>query len=264
MSNMTQVERVHLLANYLLAERGSQDFVPQEASFEEAFEVFRAGVNTREPKPIPQGFLDEQDNLLQSMLRMQGITHVADLEACPNDPKLRLWLGDITTIDADGIVNAANSRMLGCWQPGHYCIDNAIHTFAGIQLRMECNDIMQEQGKEEEPGKAKVTNAYNLPSKYVIHTVGPIANGSPTPQHRKELASCYTSCLDAAAYNDMRSVAFCCISTGVFGFPQAEAARIAVDTVRAWLASHANADMTIVFNVFTEEDLRIYKNVLGM
>lgn len=163
----------------------------------------------------------------------------------------------------DGIVNAANSQMLGCWVPSHYCIDNAIHTFAGVQLRLACSDIMQAQGHEEPTGQAKVTSAFNLPSKYIVHTVGPIANGRPTPQHESQLASCYESCLDAAAEHSMESLAFCCISTGVFGFPQESAAKIAVDAVRRWLAEHPSTGITIVFNVFGEKDEAIYKKLLG-
>ncbi|MDO4182111.1 MAG: protein-ADP-ribose hydrolase [Coriobacteriia bacterium] len=263
MTELTPLGRVHLLTNYLINERGSKEFLPEATTFEDAFEVFRALVNVRDPKPIPQEFLNEQDIMLQGMLRLEGVTRAVDLEPCPNDPKIRLWRGDITTLEADGIVNAANSQLLGCFVPQHYCIDNAIHTFAGVQLRLECHDIMQQQGFPEPTGKAKVTSAYNLPSTYVIHTVGPIANGNPTPGHRKDLTNCYTSCLDAAAYHDMRSVAFCCISTGVFGFPQREAAHIAVEAVRAWLAAHEKADIVVVFNVYTEQDYAIYQDILG-
>jgi O-acetyl-ADP-ribose deacetylase (regulator of RNase III) len=178
------------------------------------------------------------------------------------DPCLRLWRGDITTLAADAIVNAANSQMLGCWVPGHFCIDNAIHSYAGVQLRAECARVMAAQGHEEATGLAKVTAAYNLPAQHVIHTVGPIADGHPTDLHRRQLASCYESCLDLAGSLGLRSLAFCCISTGVFGFPQREAAQIAVRTVRAWLDG-ADAGMTVVFNVFGDEDERIYQELLG-
>ena len=160
-------------------------------------------------------------------------------------------------------MNAANSQMLGCWVPGHFCIDNAIHTYAGVQLRAECARIMEEQGYEEPTGQAKITGAYNLPSKRAIHTVVPIANGRPTDPHRDQLASCYTSCLDLAASESLSSIAFCCISTGVFGFPQEEAAEIAVRTVREWLDRNG-ADMTVVFNVFGEKDEIIYRELLGL
>ena len=261
---LTPLGRVHLLTNYLIQERGGNEFLKPEDEFEESFEMFRALVNLREPKPIPQGFLDEQDIMLQSLLRMEGVTHVADIPAVEGHPKLRLWGGDVTVLEVDGVVNPANSRLLGCFQPGHYCIDNAIHTFAGVQLRMECADIMQQQGKEEQPGKAKVTGAYNLPSKHVIHTVAPVAEGSPTPEQRKQLTDCYINCLNAAAYHDMRSVAFTPLGTGFSGFPQKEAARIASDAVEAWLTAHADADLVVVFALPSEEDYRIYQQLLGI
>ena len=224
---------------------------------------FRALVNVRPPWPAPEGFLALQDELLQGMIAEAGVHGAGDATTSPLDPRLRLWRGDITTLSADAIVNAANSQMLGCWAPLHYCIDNAIHTFAGVQLRIECARIMEQQGHEEPTGRAKVTPAYNLPAKRVIHTVGPIANGHPTDLHREQLASCYTSCLDAAAAEDLRSVAFCCISTGVFGFPQREAAAIAVRTVREWLDAR-DSGITVVFNVFGEQDERIYRELLGL
>lgn len=174
-----------------------------------------------------------------------------------------LWRGDITTLAVDAIVNAANSQMLGCWVPGHHCIDNAINTYSGVQLRAECARLMEEQGAEEPTGMAKITPAYNLPCKRVIHTVGPIANGNPTNLHRAQLASCYTNCLGLAASEGLASIAFCCISTGVFGFPQREAAQIAVRTATEWLGSH-DSEMRVVFNVFSETDERIYQEPLGL
>lgn len=225
--------------------------------------VFRALVNTREPVPAGDELLALQDELLQGLLAERGVHEIAEAEVSPADTRLRLWRGDITTLATDAIVNAANSQMLGCWVPGHHCIDNAIHTFAGVQLRLECARVMAEQGHEEPTGQAKVTDAYNLPSRRVIHTVGPIANGYPTPRHRVQLASCYRSCLDAAAKESLGSIAFCCISTGIFGFPQREAAQIAVRTVSAWLDEH-DVDMTVVFNVFGEDDERIYRELLNL
>lgn len=206
--------------------------------FNQAWERFRALVNTREPLPASEDFLAAQDRLLQGLIADAGVTSADSLPPAPVDARLALWRGDITTLAADAIVNAANSGMLGCWIPGHYCIDNAIHTYAGVQLRLECARLMQAQGHEEPTGQAKVTPAYNLPARWVIHTVGPIANGRPTETHRQQLAACYRSCLDAAVEHDCRTVAFCCISTGVFGFPQVEAAQIAVATVREWLDAH--------------------------
>lgn len=225
--------------------------------------VFRALVNTREPVPAGDELLALQDELLQGLLAERGVHEIAEAEVSPADTRLRLWRGDITTLATDAIVNAANSQMLGCWVPGHHCIDNAIHTFAGIQLRLACARVMAEQGHEEPTGQAKVTDAYNLPSRRVIHTVGPIANGYPTPRHRVQLASCYRSCLDAAANEGLGSIAFCCISTGIFGFPQREAAQIAVRTVSTWIDEH-DVDMTVVFNVFGEDDERIYRELLNL
>ena len=233
------------------------------SSFEELWSAFRALVNTREPIPAAPEFLAVQDELLQGLIAEAGITRVEDVAPCPADARVGLWRGDITTIAADAIVNAANSAMTGCWQPLHSCIDNAIHTFAGVQLRLECARIMAAQGHPEPTAQAKVTGAYNLPCRRIIHTVGPIAQGMPTARHRRELARCYAACLDAAAAEGLASVAFCCISTGVFGFPQAEAAQIAVEAVRAWLDANPAAGLRVVFDVFLDEDLAIYRRLLG-
>ena len=230
---------------------------------EDLWNAFRALVNTREPWPAAGAFLEAQDRLLQLLLVERGVATLADATPSPGDKRLSLWRGDITRLDVDAIVNAANSQMLGCWVPGHYCIDNAIHTFAGVQLRIECARLMAIQGHDEPTGRAKVTPAYNLPARRIIHTVGPIANGAPTDAHRAELAQSYRSCLDAAAAEGLGSIAFCCISTGVFGFPQQEAAGIAVSTVRDWLAEHAGTAPHVVFNVFGERDERIYRRLLG-
>lgn len=197
------------------------------------------------------------------MIAEAGVSTLDTAKPSPLDEHVLLWRGDITTLAVDAIVNAANSQMLGCWVPGHHCIDNAIHTYSGVQLRAECARLMEEQGAEEPTGMAKITPAYNLPCKRVIHTVGPIANGNPTNLHRAQLASCYTNCLGLAASEGLASIAFCCISTGVFGFPQREAARIAVRTVKEWLGSHGS-EMCVVFNAFSETDERIYRELLGL
>lgn len=237
------------------------------APTEQLWLAFRALVNVREPWPADADLLAAQDELLQELIAEASVTAVCDTAASPLDPRLRLWRGDITTLAADAIVNAANDGMTGCWAPLHYCIDNAIHTFAGIQLRLECARLMREQGHPEPTGHAKLTDAYNLPSRHVIHTVGPIANGRPTQEHRALLASSYRSCLDAAAHMDDASIAFCCISTGVFGFPPDEAAPIAAGTVRAWLAERDAAGEpapTVVFNVFSEADETRYAKLLEL
>lgn len=249
------------LVGELCAERGIE--APEECDTDQLWPAFRALVNTRSPWPASDDFLAAQDELLQGLIAEAGIHEVNEATQSPTDSRLRLWRGDITTLAADAIVNAANSQMLGCWAPGHHCIDNAIHTYAGVQLRAECARIMAAQGHEEPTGQAKVTDAYNLPAQRVIHTVGPIANGCPTARHRAQLAMCYRSCLDKAEAEGLRSIAFCCISTGVFGFPQREAAGIAVRTVRAWL-DETGSDMVVVFNVFGNEDERLYRELLSI
>ena len=261
---MDYARKVHLLRTLVETLYSERELsAPKTNDEDELWTEFRALVNTRPPWPAPESFLSDQDELLQGLIEEAGIHTADDATASSADPRLLLWRGDITTLAVDAIVNAANSQLLGCWVPGHYCIDNAIHTFAGVQLRIECARIMQEQGHEEPTGTAKITSAFNLPAKHVIHTVGPIANGHPSDVHREQLASCYRSCLDLAAENDLHSLAFCCISTGVFGFPQLEAAEIAQQTVREWLAAH-DADIMVVFNVFGSKDEQIYRNILRL
>ena len=260
MDNERKLQLLRRLVGELCAERDTP--IPDARTADELWSVFRALVNTRPPWPTSADFLAAQDELLGGLIAEAGIHTIDEAIPSPADPRLRLWRGDITTLAADAIVNAANSQMLGCWAPGHFCIDNAIHTYAGVQLRAECARIMAAQGHEEATGLAKVTAAYNLPAQHVIHTVGPIANGQPSDLHRRQLASSYESCLDLAGALGLRSIAFCCISTGVFGFPQREAAQIAVRTVRAWLDG-ADSDMTVVFNVFGDEDEQIYRELLG-
>lgn len=264
-------EDVAYLVNWLQDERGmGEGHIEAKDSprwFLETWEKFRGLVNTRQPKPASPEFLMHQDRLLHDVTAEKGIVNANEIDPSPIDGRLAVWQGDITTLAVDGIVNAANNGLLGCWIPGHYCIDNAIHTFAGVQLRLECAKIMEKQGHEEPVGRAKVTSGYNLPAKYVIHTVGPMVRGVPTLEQRKELAQCYLSCLDAALEHHMGSLAFCCISTGVFGFPQQEGARIAVDTVRSWLDSHADElakhPMRVIFDVYSDDDLRYYRELLG-
>lgn len=252
-------ELLGYLVEGLCTERGHA--APPAENVGELWKTFRALVNTRPPMPAGSSWLESQDELLAGLINEAGIASVEDGAVCPFDDRIRLWQGDITTLAADAIVNAANSQMLGCWVPGHYCIDNAIHTFAGVQLRLECARIMDAQGCEEPTGCAKITAAYSLPSTHVIHTVGPIANGRPTELHRAQLASCYRSCLELAQENNLSSIAFCCISTGVFGFPQREAAEIAVRTVGEWL-DRTGAQITVVFNVFSDKDYVIYSDLL--
>ena len=221
--------------------------------------MLRSLFNIRMPKPVSDEFLQIQDEYLQEENRRKGITDIADLE--PIQKGIYLWQGDITTLKCGAIVNAANSQMLGCFNPCDGCIDNAIHTFAGVQLRRDCNEIMKKQGYDEPTGQAKPTPAYNLPCKYVIHTVGPIVSGRLTQEDRDLLKSCYLSCLKLAEEKSVDSIAFCCISTGVFGFPQREAAQIAVDTVKEY-KEESHSDIKVIFNVFKESDLAIYRGVL--
>ena len=217
-------------------------------------------MNVREPGTLSERFLQTQDELLSREREKKGVVHVAELLPIPGDERLILWQGDITRLDADAIVNAANSALLGCFRPGHNCIDNVIHSAAGLQLREECAAIMRAQGHEEPTGQAKLTKGYNLPAKHVLHTVGPIIDGPLTDRDRELLASCYRSCLKLAEENGLKSVAFCCISTGVFRFPKDEAARIAVSTVREYL-KHSRIEK-VVFCVHGDENLRIYQSLL--
>lgn len=244
----------------LLAERDETAAIPEGPQAQ--WDLFRALVNTRPLIPASEELIVSQDRLLQGILEYRGTTTLDDIEPVEGYGSMRLWRGDITTLGVDAIVNAANSQMLGCFVPGHHCIDNAVHTFAGIQLRLERARLMEEQGYPEPTGMAKVTSAFNLPSKRIIHTVGPIARGKASDLDRALLANCYTACLDAALEAGCESIALCCISTGVFGFPQDEAAHIAVATVDEWLDGHDNA-LDVVFNVYGETDERLYKALLG-
>lgn len=223
--------------------------------------LLRSLMNVRLPKPISGEFLKIQDEYLTERNRERGITDLKDLKPVESDTRLYIWQGDITTLKCDAIVNACNAQMLGCFSPMHACIDNFIHTYAGVQLRLEMNDIMMKQGHEEETGRAKITSGYNLPAKYILHTVGPIIQWNVTKEEEALLASCYRECLKLAADQGVESIAFCCISTGVFRFPQQRAAEIAVATVKEFMKKDDNVKK-VVFNVFKEEDLRIYKDLL--
>lgn len=181
--------------------------------------------------------------------------------ACSCADKLSVWQGDITRLKADAIVNAGNSQLLGCFVPCHGCIDNAIHSAAGVQLREECAGLMKQQGHEEQTGGAKITKAYNLPCSYIIHTVGPIVGSALREQDCKMLRSCYESCLALAEEKGLKTIAFCCISTGEFHFPNDRAARIAVETVAEWM-SHSSLSR-VIFNVFKDLDLKLYEGIFS-
>ena len=255
---MNQTERRAYLIEKLLDENPDARFAVDLR--QEPRRVLRSLLNVRPPMPADPEFLQVQDAYLQEELCRKGITDVGSLT--PAEPGIYLWKGDITPLRCDGIVNAANDRLLGCFCPCHGCIDNAIHTFAGVQLRLACAELMAEQGGREPTGQAKITEAYNLPCRYVLHTVGPIVNGPLTDRHRAALAGCYRSCLQLADRHGLQSIAFCCISTGEFHFPNREAAVIAVETVRAYRRETASG-MQVIFDVFGEKDDEIYAELLG-
>ena len=256
---MTQSQRRSYLIEKLLQERREYMGVSLPTE-EEQRRLLRGLMNLRPPAPVSGEFLQVQDAYFQERLKERGVTKLEALT--PVQPGLYLWQGDITTLEVDAIVNAANSGMTGCYVPCHGCIDNAIHTYAGMQLRLECAEIMRKQGHEEETGHAKITGGYNLPCRYVLHTVGPIVSGTLTKEHEQQLASCYRSCLDLAAENNCKSLAFCCISTGEFHFPNEKAAEIAVETVKQWQARHPQ-QLEVIFNVFKNSDREIYEQLLG-
>lgn len=258
---MTQEERLDFLINYLQDEYSEKEIFTTPTTYAKKRNLFRMLVNVRPPHSIADDFIKVQDAFLQKEATQKGIVNLKSIITGQTNNRILLWQGDITRLKVDAIVNAANSEMLGCFRPGHHCIDNAIHTAAGIQLREECASIMEQQGHQEGTGLAKMTKGYNLPAKFVIHTVGPIVNGTPTQKQIRQLSQCYVSCLDIAVSNDLRSIAFCCISTGVFAFPKRLAAEIAIDTVYDYLAKDESLKKAI-FNVFTDEDYQIYERLL--
>ena len=256
---MNQSERRLFLIRSLLKENPDYRDMGIPADANSQRQLLRGLLNIREPRRIGTDFLQIQDEYLQGETAAKGITDVADLT--PLQPGLYLWQGDITTLKCDAIVNAANSGMTGCYCPNHGCIDNAIHTYAGVQLRLACAEIMDRQGYPEPTGQAKITPAFNLPCRYVLHTVGPIINGRVTQRDRALLASCYRSCLELAAEKGLESVAFCCISTGEFRFPNQLAAEIAVQTVKEFLKTQTSVKK-VIFNVFKDMDKKIYERLL--
>ena len=256
---MTQAERRLYLIRSLIQERteygGLQ--IPQDAAGQR--QLLRGLMNVRAPMAAGKEFLAVQDDYLRQELTEAGVTDADDLR--PVSGGLYLWQGDITRLRCGAIVNAANSGMTGCYIPNHRCIDNAIHTYAGVELRLACEELMERQGYPEPTGQAKITPAFNLPCRYVLHTVGPIIHGRVSRQDEKLLASCYRSCLELAAENGLESVAFCCISTGEFHFPNERAAEIAVRTVKEFLQKQ-NSVKKVIFNVFKDLDKTIYEKLL--
>ena len=256
---MNQSERRSFLINSLLKERPEYRSMGVPADADSQRQLLRGLMNVRAPGAADSEFLRVQDEYLSREIGEKGVISVEDLKPVHGD--LYLWQGDITTLKCGAIVNAANSGMTGCYVPCHACIDNCIHTFAGVQLRLECAQIMEKQGHEEPTGQAKITKAYNLPCDYVLHTVGPIIEESVTPEDERLLASCYRACLELAEKNNVKSIAFCCISTGVFRFPNQRAAEIAVETVERY-KRESGSGIKVIFNVFKDTDREIYRRLL--
>lgn len=256
---MTQEERLDYLLRYLLNEEKAYAALAIPEDLEGKRRLLRSLMNVRLPYHISEAFLDVQDAYLEDRLKERGVTYLSDLT--PVQLGIYLWQGDITTLAVDGIVNAANREMLGCFVPCHGCIDNAIHTYAGIQLRLECAAIMQQKGQEEETGRAEITKAYNLPCHYILHTVGPYIAYEVTKEDQKALAECYWSCLEKAKEHGLKSLAFCCISTGEYHFPNELAAQIAIETVMRWQKANEEK-VEVIFNVFKDMDYEIYRQLL--
>lgn len=269
---MNRDQKLNYLINTLINEKDKYKDLEIPTNYNNKVNLLRSLMNVRMPGKISEEFLEIQDEFLKEQAKEKGIVRLEDIKTIrkeypsttiPFSDKISLWQGDITRLEVDGIVNAANSQLLGCFIPCHGCIDNIIHFCAGVGLREECDEIMKKQGHNEETGKAKVTSAYNLPSKYVIHTVGPIVYGELTKSLEKDLQSCYNSCLDSAIKNNIRSIAFCCISTGEFHFPNQRAAEIAVSTVSEFMKENSDKFDRIIFNVFKDIDKEIYETLLN-
>lgn len=263
---MKREERLRYLIGVLLAEQPAYAFRPVPDHVEAQEKLLQALMNVRNPKPIGQDFLDRQDEELTFQKIRKGVVKANELEEYAPGSRLCLWQGDITRLEVDGIVNAANSRMLGCFVPLHSCIDNVIHSAAGVQMRWECHTLMQRLGRDARTGEVLLTRGYNLPARYVLHVTGPIVTGDdgPTDEQKEELRACYANCLAKAECEGMESIAFCCISTGVFRFPNAEAAEIAMGEVREYFREHPQSCIRkVIFNVFKDEDLHIYQKLLS-
>jgi len=254
------------LVNLLLESLVKDNY--KHLSFTDRRSLLRGSLNSLRPNSLGKDEICYLDTLLQMELNEKRVIDTEMITAnntvFVNGTKISVWMGDITSIKIDAIVNAANSQLLGCFHPLHKCIDNAIHSGAGVLLRDDCYKIMQLQNMPEPTGNAKITRGYNLPAKYVLHTVGPIIENKVTPDQEKELENCYTSCLEMCKnMGDIESIAFCCISTGVFGYPQKEASEVAYRTVLNWLKNNPGVLKNIVFNVFTQRDLELYSRLSG-
>ena len=256
---MNQSEKRLFLIRRLLKEQPRYSSMQIPAGTDDQKSMLRSLMNIRMPGAIDEEFLSVQDEYLRQVSVEKGTVTLSDMEEIQTD--IYIWKGDITRLKVGAIVNAANSGMTGCYRPCHNCIDNCIHTYAGIQLRLTCAEIMEEQGYDEPTGQAKITPAYNLPCDYVIHTVGPIVQGKLTQEHEELLSSCYRSCLEIADANQVDSIAFCCISTGVFMFPNERAAEIAVKTIKEY-KEKTGSSIQVIFNVFKDLDEEIYRELL--
>lgn len=257
---MDQNEKRRYLIKRLLNEKPEYFNMEIPENTIEQRQLLRSLMNVRMPKKIDSEFLDIQNQYLQEINREKQVVSIDGIREVK--PDIYLWKGDITRLKVGAIVNAANSGMTGCYQPCHNCIDNCIHTYAGVQLRNYCSQIMENQGHGEPTGQAKITPAFNLPCDYVIHTVGPIVRGRLVPDNEEKLKSCYKSCLKIADENNVESIAFCCISTGVFGFPNQRAAEIAIETVINYKRT-TDSKIKVIFNVFKKEDEKLYRKLLG-
>ncbi len=263
---MTQDQRLNYLVEEFKADSIEYKDLQTPKNIEGKRRILRSLMNIRMPKELSDDVLAVQDEYLTGRAEEKGIVRLSDIPVIRNG--ISIWQGDITRLAVDAIVNAANSQMLGCFVPMHTCIDNCIHTFAGVQLRAECfrkmNQLRIRYGKDYEQPVAvpMLTDAYNLPAKKVIHIVGPIVQYKLTPELERNLANCYRNTLDLCLQNDLKSVAFCCISTGVFHFPNKRAAEIAVSTVDAWLLQHPSGIERVIFNVFKDEDKEYYEELI--
>lgn len=259
---MTQKDRRIWLIKQLQKENSELSRYEISENEDEQRDLLRALMNIWMPKKLDNTFLQIQNDYLKEDNSRFKTTDIIDLKPIKSDDRIYLWQGDMTTLKTDAIVNPANSQMLGCFRILHNCADNIIHSKSGLQLRYRCYEIMKEQGHEEPAGHAKITPGYNLPCRYILHTVGPVVEGPLTESHKSLLRSCYLSCLKLAEKTSLKSIAFCCISTGVFMFPNYDAAVIATDTVKEYL-NETGSNMKVVFNVYKDIDLKIYQKVLG-
>lgn len=266
--NLSIEERENIIDQlFLTIYEGIEEFdINSLGDYKEKRELLHGVINTLEAHTFEDKDIDLLNTLLQAELGDKKLTTTNELLKLKgfemgNTP-IKMWQGDITTLQVDAIVNAANNQLMGCWQPLHACIDNVIHTAAGVQLRDDCQLIIEKQGFEEPTGRAKITRAYNLPSQYVLHTVGPIVEGQVSSLNEEDLAYSYINCLELCrSIDSIRSIAFCSISTGEFGFPAKAAAQLALRTVSLWLEQYPEALDLVVFNVFNDADKTIYQEL---